>query len=223
MSEFEPQKTPGEFACPYSAGTDLDRALARAESLARGSDTEAALELLRHVERRYIDASRVFDLLGDVLLKRGEIERGVRYKTLHQILRGTFKIALEEAGPPRSPREVSDVPSQNVAGPVGEEAVPTEPLRGPGPTSWTRQGVDTPEKEFIPITTAMAREFMRQGHYEKAFDIYNRLLAKSPDDEELTLSRERARQKGREKKLVGILNRWLANIDQIKTVKSQGL
>ena len=42
-------------------------------------------------------AAKLFDLLGDALLRRGNIEEGLRYKTLHEVLKGTFKIATDEA------------------------------------------------------------------------------------------------------------------------------
>ncbi len=88
---------PSQFSCPYSAGVELEHVLSKAEALIERADLEEALELLTVAEKRYVRAAKLFDLLGDVLLRCDRIEEGVRYKTLHEVLKGTFRIATDEA------------------------------------------------------------------------------------------------------------------------------
>jgi len=216
MSGTDLKDFSSEFACPYSAGAEFDRALSRAETLSQSGDLEGAVELLSHLEKKYMRASRLFDLLGDVLIRRGQVEAGVRYKTLNEILKGTFRIALQEsevrgsvayavpstiAPTPAEPRVAEQAPQVHLSPPVSP-GTPSQP--------------ETTE-EYIPMTTAMANEFMRQGHFDKALGIYNVLVAKQPEDENLIVSRERARKKTREKKVLGMLQRWLENIERLKS------
>jgi tetratricopeptide (TPR) repeat protein len=208
MSGTDLKDFSSEFACPYSAGAEFDRALSRAESLAQKGDLEGAIELLSHLEKKYMRAARLFDLLGDLLLQRGQIEAGVRYKTLNEILKGTFRIALEEGGVHGSMPYVAAAPTQPTLTPMGVGVPPSVASRGIQPPTATT--------EYVPMTAAMAKEFMRQGHYDKALGIYNVLIKKNPEDEALVIDRERARKKGREKKLVGMLQQWLANIERLK-------
>ena len=97
MSGTQSKDFSAEFSCPYSAGMDFEQAIAKARSLCASGDLEGAHELLSHLEKRFVRAARLFDLYGDVLLQRGFVKDGIRYKTLHEILKGTFKIAKEEA------------------------------------------------------------------------------------------------------------------------------
>lgn len=215
MSGTDLKDFSSEFACPYSAGAEFDRALSRAETLTQNGDLEGALELLSHLEKKYMRAARLFDLLGDVLLRRGQVEAGVRYKTLNEILKGTFRIALEEGGtrgplPFSAPAAIQTSPRAHAIIEPPSQAIATPPV--PPETS------PQPEEaaEYVPMTVAMAKEFMRQGHFDKALSIYNVLITKNPEDESLIVDRERARKKSREKKLVGMLQRWLENIERLR-------
>ena len=97
MSSPDAKDLTKQFSCPYSAGMEFEQVLRKAQALLSEADLEGALELLTHLEKKYVNAARLFDLLGDVLLRRGSIEEGIRYKTLHEILKGTFKIAAGNA------------------------------------------------------------------------------------------------------------------------------
>ena len=96
MTDPQQPQRPGDFACPYSADSEFDQALRQVQGLLQEGKLEPALDLLLELEKKYIQAVRLFDLLADVLLRSGQIKPGIRYKTLHEILRGTYKIAKEE-------------------------------------------------------------------------------------------------------------------------------
>jgi hypothetical protein len=215
MSGTDSKEFSGEFTCPYSAGAEFDRALSRAETLAQSGDSEGALELLWHLEKKYMRAARLFDVIGDVLLRRGQVEAGVRYKTLNEILRGTFKIALEESGS-RGLVPFAAMGSVQPPPATAAESAPSSPL--PETSSAAPRSSEPPEEsaEYIPMTAAMANEFMRQGHFDKALGIYSVLVGKAPEDESLISARERARKKKNEKKVVTMLQRWLNNIERLK-------
>ena len=78
------------------------------------------------------------------------------------------------------------------------------------------------EADFIPVTAAMGQEFMRQGHFDRALEIFNLLVKRNPEDQSLIQTREKARKKSREKKLLGVLRKWLENIEQMKSGRSAG-
>jgi hypothetical protein len=212
-----------EFSCPYSAGMDFEQAIAKARSLFASGDLEGAHELLIHLEKRFVRAARLFDLLGDVLLQEGFVKDGIRYKTLHEILKGTFKIAKEEA-------DAMETRLRGIGLPVGapdsealakpKPAPDAEDLAAGTPTSW-ETALDERDSEeagpLFPITAAMGREFMRQGHYDRAQEVFDALAAQSPDDTELREAQERAGEMRRKKKLLGILQGWLENIEKMKT------
>jgi hypothetical protein len=212
-----------EFSCPYSAGTDFEDAIAKARSLFADGDLEGAHELLSHLEKRFVRAARLFDLFGDVLLQRGFVKDGIRYKTLHEILKGTFKIAKEEADALESrmrgfssPASVPDLDA--LATP---EAGPDDVDQASGvPPAWSSE-LDEPDSSedagpLFPVTVAMGREFMRQGHYGRAVEVFDTLAQKNPDDPELHEALKRAGEMMRKKKLLGILQGWLENIENMK-------
>jgi tetratricopeptide (TPR) repeat protein len=198
---------------------EFEQVLRKAQALFRDANLEGALELLVRLEKKYVDATKLFDLLGDVLLRRGDIEQGIRYKTLHEILKGTFKIAAAESGASakptlqRSPAGRSTF--QGREAPAGFERL-TGLHEAVVSTFGAEDDVQAEREEFIPVTAAMGQEFMRQGHFDRAFEIFSLLLRKAPEDESLIEARERARKKSREKKLLSVLQKWLENIEQMK-------
>lgn len=209
-----------QFSCPYSAGAELDQVLKKAETLLQTSNLEEALELLTGVEKKYVRAAKLFDLLGDVLLRCGNIEEGVRYKTLHEVLRGTFKIATDEAtcASGASGRRLRMTDSDYGAGlstqPAEQQicASDAEALAACEMLEKRAKAAD-----FIPVTSAMGHELMRQGHFDRASEIFNLLAAKHPEDQSLQELKEQARKKGRQTLVLDILQRWLGNIEQMKS------
>ena len=112
MSESEESTSRVQFACPYSAGADFDEAIRKARALLARDEVEPALESLVMLEKKYIDAVEVFNLLGDAFLRIGKTKTGIRYKTLHEILKGAFRIAEAQSDPDaaltREPRKTQE-------------------------------------------------------------------------------------------------------------------
>jgi tetratricopeptide (TPR) repeat protein len=203
MSQIEPTARTTANSCPYSASADFERAVKKAQDLLESSDFDAALELLSVLEDRYMRCARLFDLLGEVFLKKGDLEEGIRYKTVHEVLRGTFRIAAEHAARRRR------------GGRLGPGAGLSE-----GPVSTGEQSED--QLAEYPTTVAMAQLLMKQGHFDRAAKIFAKLANMHPDDRELQEAKERARKKRSEKELVGILRSWLGAIDRMKLNRSGG-
>ncbi|GEM_PF-576264 len=251
MADTHEKDTWKQFFCPFSAGMEFEVALGQAESLFLEKDLEGSLELLRKLERRYVEAAKVFDLIGDVLLRQNQLEAGVRYKTFHEVLTGTLRAALgedtvsdanigavtaevepkgtipeasvpavraevEAAGPPRGAEEPGrpiEIPYEPVeAGPDTVKETPraeqVEPAR--------EDDLKGPGQGLYPVTAAMGLEFMRQGHFERAEELFEELVRKHPEDESLREARDRARKRGREKRVVETLNGWLGNVKLMK-------
>ena len=218
MTGTDTKDDASQFSCPYSAGAEFDHVLNKAEALLQRADLEEALELLTGVEKRYVRGVKLFDLLGDALLRRGNIEEGLRYKTLHEVLKGTFKIATDEAvcGSGRARRMAdSDYDSgldvrpseQEICAPTGEGAL--------APCGIPEKRLKT--ADFIPVTAAMGHEFIRQGHFDRALEIFTLLAARHPEDQSLQEAKEEARKKGRQNMVLEVLQRWLGNIERMKS------
>lgn len=227
MSDTQHKDFPTEFVCPYSAGMDFEQAIAKARSLYAEGDLDGAQELLSHLEKRYVRAARMFDLYGDVLLRRGFVKDGIRYKTLHEILKGTFKIAKEEADAMEAKmRRIA--PSRAAATDylttpeLGAKGTASAPEPEPVWAAELEESEPAASDELFPVTAAMGREFIRQGHYARAVDVFNVLLEKTPDDTDLRDARERAHAMLRKKKLLGVLQGWLENIEKWKAGPSTG-
>ncbi|MBM4326602.1 MAG: hypothetical protein FJ118_05485 [Deltaproteobacteria bacterium] len=212
MTDSQQPQRPSDFACPYAAGSEFDQALRKAQDLLREGKLEPALSLLLELEKRYIQSVRLFDLLADVLLRSGRIKAGIRYKTLHEILRGTYKIAKEEM---RVEGAIgSGLLFKPGASPTGEGPLEFLPdSSGEVTESGARQGL-------YPLTAAMGLEFMRQGHFRRAFEIFDELVRRHPDDQTLREARERALKKDRSKQVMELLQRWVARIEQMKAEQS---
>ncbi len=181
----------------HSSGGLFDRSLSRARQYIKTGRLDEALELLLGLESRYVDAVSLFDLLGEVLLARGNFKEGIRYKTLHEVLRGTFQIAIDESS---------------------RDALAVSGLRSSVSDGGIAVGEPEPDLDALaPVTPAMGHEFMRQGHYEQAVRVFDRLVARTPDDASLKGAREVALKKDKEKKLLGVFQRWLKNIEQMKS------
>jgi hypothetical protein len=218
MSGTDTKDDASQFSCPYSAGAEFDHVLKKAEALLQRADVEEALELLTGVEMRYVRAAKLFDLLGDALLRRGNIAEGLRYKTLHEVLKGTFKIATDEAVCRSGRSQIktdSDfassldlgLPEQAVYAPTDEGAL--------APCGIPENRLKT--ADFIPVTAAMGHEFMRQGHFDRALEIFTHLAARHPEEQSLQEAKEEARRKGRQNMVLEVLQRWLGNIEQMKS------
>ena len=67
------------------------------------------------------------------------------------------------------------------------------------------------------MTASMAEEFMRQGHFGRALEIFRALSERHPGDSYLQDALESAEKKNREKQLLGVFQRWLKNIETMKT------
>ncbi len=177
---------------------DFEQGLDQARSLFQDSDLDGAFRLLQNLEARYISASSLFDLLGDVLLRKGDVEHGLHYKQVHQVLNRTLQIA------------------RGAAGRTGEAVAPAVDLDA---------GASAPEEHFpdtsyAPVTAAMAHELMRQGHFSKAAQILDILLQQNPDDESLKEILDEANKKVTGNQILRTLGGWLNNIRDIKASRS---
>jgi tetratricopeptide (TPR) repeat protein len=217
MSGTDPKDLGREFACPFSAGTDLEDAVVKAWKLLKKNDLEGSLVLLSGLEKRYVRAVKLFDLLGDVHIRRGDLEEGVRYKSLYEILRGTFKIAGEE-----SKASASDLPG--ALEPMRTSALVREPETGPDVYAPAVEEQPRPRSEpagaeagLFPVTESMAEEFVKQGHYERAAEIFDMLLERNPENGRLKQAKTNALKKSRETRVLGILKGWLGSIEQMKS------
>jgi tetratricopeptide (TPR) repeat protein len=219
MNDIKIKESAEEMLSSFSAGTDFEEALALGEQYLREKDPDRALAALIELEIRYVDAVKLFDLIGDALIMRGDSEAGVRYKTFHEVMKASFKTTLgqsarsEETAVEKTPvQEVSVAPA-----PPSRER-PAE-QRAPSPAAISRRS--EPDDGLFPRTAAMGHEFMRQGHFDRAQEIFETLADKNPEDKSLREARDMAGKKSRERRLLGVFQRWLKNIETMKTEPSE--
>jgi tetratricopeptide (TPR) repeat protein len=197
MSNIESKDNSKGSGSEHSSGGLFESGLSRARRLIDKGDLDQALELLLGLEAKYVNAVSLFDLLGEALLARGSVKEGIRYKTLHEVLRGTFQIVIDEGS---------------------RDALADSGLR----PSLFDEGImagemDLAIDDFAPVTPAMGQEFVRQGHYGQAMRVFDKLIARNPADVSLREARDIAQKKDSEKKLLGVFQRWLKNIEQMKS------
>jgi hypothetical protein len=198
-------------------GSQMESRLERASDLLKSNAPGEAVEILRGLEREYVRCSRLFSLLGEALISSGKIEEGIRYKTLHEILRGTFQTLDDVSRLTARPRaEIPEVrPESSERG-----SLVTLPEEEP-PVAETVEEAPEPEVS-LPLTATMGHECVRQGHYDKAIDIFRKLALKNPNDSSLNEGIERARKKKNENELLSVLQHWLKNLDTIKSGRKDG-
>jgi len=195
----------------------MEECLRRARSLLEENRVEEALEALKDLEQTYFSAAEVLDLMGQALLARGDVQAGVRYKTLHQILQGTFRMLSadmrDRAGLTPILRTSGYAPSERApaASPASSEEFPCS-----GP----REAADWDSRQFLPETAATANALMRQRHYDRALEIIDRLVAKNPGDESLRQARDEARKKKGDRDLLNVMLHWLKNLEQLRAPRS---
>jgi hypothetical protein len=195
MSDTEDRDYGKEFACPFLAGRDFEDSVVKADTLLQKGETESALLLLLNLEKKYVRAVRLFDLLRAAYIRLGKLEDGTRCKSLHGELMDVFERSAADGGTAEETRE-------------GEED--TEEMAG--------AEIDTPSTAgLFPVTAAMGHEFMRQGHFDRALEIFDALLVTNPDDEALRQSRDEANKKSRETNMLEFLKGWLGAIEKIRS------
>lgn len=192
-------------------GLDFETGMRQARAHLEKGEVDSALEVLSALEKNYVGASAIFEILGDAFLAKGDVGEGIRYKTLHQILKGTFRIVREESARGRLAQQ-------------GPTSIPPEVSR-PAARRFLQQGTvrsdeERAEEEVVPVTLSMAQELMRQGHYDRASRIFDRLLLQSPEEQSVKEARDVARRKRRDKHLLNIFQRWLTNIEHIRSGES---
>jgi uncharacterized protein HemY len=188
-----------ENSADQRQSTDFDVLLGRAERLLESSELEAALQELLVLQEKYVAATRVFDLIGEAYMRGLDFKQGIRYKTLHEVLSST--LSAQGLGRPLGGERTTRVRASEGSAAEEDSDSSSAPAGSPPTTH---------------LTAAMGHELSRQGHYAKALEIFEALLQRKPEDETLVEARETTRKKLRERKLLGVLERWLTNIEDMK-------
>lgn len=172
---------------------DFHEGIQQARAFLEDHDITRCLTSLSVLEKRYVEAAQVFDLIGQAFLVAGKVHEGTRYKTLHAVLTGIFRSVLEtEHSTGRfSLTEKLDLRDDSEA-------------------------IDQSDG-LLPVTFAMGLEFMRQGHYGHALQVFEQLLKKEPENSDLRDIRNMAEIKYKKNKLRDILERMVRNVERMKS------
>lgn len=197
-----------------SKGIDFEDGLRLARLLAAKGDLTSCLDTLAQLEERYVKAAQIFDLYGEVLIRQGNLPEGIRYKTVHSVLDGIFKsVGTASTLFPESGGGVKPVVSHTAV----ESTERFWDHVSPGEGDQQNPEEDLFPEMVVPVTAVMGNEFMRQGHFDRALDIFDQLVKNRPKDMSLRELRARAAKKSREKRVLVILRGWLHNIEKIKS------
>jgi len=199
----------------HSVATEFEEGMRKARLLLESDDLDGCLKILGCLEEKYVHAVKIFDLFGDAFLHRGNVPDGIRYKTLHSVLAAIFETIIVETPEAKQTYAENNVPSSGKTESLSDEECFDS-------LSYSSEDFPSLEEEFahqglVPITAAMGHEFMKQGHFDLARDIFDKLLKKYPGDESLKENRSHANRMNREKRLLGFLHSWLRNIKRMKS------
>ncbi|MBI5571049.1 MAG: hypothetical protein HY914_13985 [Desulfomonile tiedjei] len=200
MNGADPGETSNATNSSSSALAPFEELLATARARYESADLDGALDILLGLEKRYLAATPLFELLGNVCIKRGDLRRAVRYKTLYEMICAALNVERR-----------AEFPESESLAVLLEKQKPVEKRMEP-PCAAKEDEIGPPPTHF---TAAMGHELMKQGHYGQALHVFNVLVEKNPEDGALREAREKARRKARERHVVGILERWLDNVQRL--------
>jgi len=218
MTDLDTRQNSADPEAPYPVADEFQAELSRAKWLVKNRDLDAALTVLLSLKRKFLRGTEILDLLGEVLVQKGLVQEGVRYKTLHELVRMAFTTVPQLSGLVLQPGAQGAVSDITGAGDLAEDAAAVVALEAGGISGpMSEEAPEEALSQFVPLTPAMGNVFMKQGHFDKALQVFRKLLEESPEDESMKAAKELAEKKSREKQLLAIFNRWLKNIESMKT------
>ncbi len=176
-------------------------------------------EILLRLAGEYVRSAKIFLLLGNLKTNSGDVIQGERYRTLYDALKGTFESVLGNAvRPPEhwlSDRQLGV--ETGLGSLVGVQQATHSPARDNIRDSTNLPGI----LDVAPVTVAMGRQFLKQGHFRKALNIFNKLLEQKPEDSDLLNLQDQTAKKVKETHVVNVLHHWLENIGRIKNPETE--
>ena len=223
----------------FSEAPDSRLFLPLADALRRAGELERAVKLCREGLERFPDFASARVLLGECLAESGDLEQAEQ--TLEKMAAedsDNLKVVKRLAGLAESKGDKDK--AQALYERIGQQetvetesyAAPEEPEDGAGvlePEEEDRVAEQDPGEIFI--THTLADIYRLQGHYEQAYEIYNKLIESQKEDPELKRKLEEVTshlggeseaepddegiQAGREEERDGLKNRFEERIDRI--------
>ena len=212
----------------------LERGQVIAESVSMGQlevetaeqvveEKEAPKEAAEEVAAQEKGADLEFELGDDFVLEGVEEELKSSAITVGE----PETSAEEEIEVPEEPEEeIAEAVETEIELPAEEEeAEEIEPVVIEEPVAGSYVGA---EEDVAPPTRTSARIYEQQGHYEEALKVYRQLLTRNPDDGELRAKIKELESRSPEPVVsgdsatIGVLNRWLHNIEAFKKKISRG-
>jgi hypothetical protein len=200
---------------PGNPDPDFERQIEAAYALASSGQVEASEEILLQLAGEYVRAARIFLLLASLKTNLGNVVQGEKYRTLYDVLKGIFESVLGSTAEPLPERHLV---SETGLGSFEAVRQGTSCIAERN----TRDSTNLPGiLDVAPVTVAMGRQFLKQGHFRKALNIFNKLLEQKPEDSDLLNLQDQAAIKVKETHVVNVLHHWLQNIGRIKNPESE--
>ncbi|MDQ1240134.1 MAG: hypothetical protein QG577_2320 [Thermodesulfobacteriota bacterium] len=190
--------------------------LIRAQALLDRGDSQGCLDVLRVLEGEYKKATHVLDLLGDVFIQDGDLQRGTRYKTLFSVLQKVLD-AIDDGETQENGREskcvrAAPVPLTSLPNSFSQQRLEREE----GATRQIHEA-DSATTDFVPVTPAIGKQLMIQGHFDLALSVFERLLTENPRDQDIQQLRDEAAKMKRQERLLEVMRGWLRNIEKMRS------
>ncbi|MGC8907987.1 MAG: hypothetical protein ACP5M0_11185 [Desulfomonilaceae bacterium] len=189
--------------------------LARARMLLEQGNIDACLNVLITLGADYRRGAQFVDLLGDAFLVKGDIHAGIRYKTLFEILTRVLDSVDKRAASLNETRERdrSSAASASFMPQFQSLRIPSEPDDEGAPEAH-EPGFDS--SSFMPVTLAMGKQFLAQGHFDLAIGVFERLRQRDPLDHEVNDLLNQAKASKKRKTALHVLQKWLKNVESLK-------
>lgn len=199
-------------------GRDLEllSELIRAQALLDRGDSRGCLDVLRILEDEYKKATHVLDLLGDVFIQDGDLQRGTRYKTLFSVLQKVLDI-IDDGEIQEQQRESQSAGTAPAQLTSLSASASRQRLNEEGVVALGIHEADSADTDFVPVTPAIGKQLMIQGHFERALNVFERLLTENPQDQDIQDLRNKAAKMKRQKRLLEAMHGWLRNIERMRT------
>jgi len=189
--------------------------LARARTLLEQGNIDSCLDVLTALRADYRRGAQLVDLLGDAFLEKGDIHAGIRYKTLFEILTKVLDSVDNQSESLHGTRERgrSSSAAASFMGQFQSLRIPSTP-DDEGTREDQEPGFDS--SSFMPVTLAMGKQFLAQGHYDLAIGVFARLHQRDPMDREVNDLLHQAKARKKRKAALLVLQKWLKNVESLK-------
>ncbi len=189
--------------------------ITRAKMLLEQGNIDSCLDVLAALGADYRRGAQFVDLLADAFLEKGDVHDSIRYKTLFEILTKVLDsvdshLASLSASRTHGGASASGDSSMRQ---LRSLTIPTAPE---DEGMHQDHGSGFVSSDVLPVTLAMGKQFLAQGHFDLAIEVFERLQQRDPTDHDLNDLLNRAKAGKKRKTALFVLRKWLKNVENLR-------